>query len=385
MLGYKTYRARTLTEALTKMKLDLGPNAILLDQKEVKPKGIFALFKDPQIEVHGAISDKPNTSSYSRLFNVSKSQDSTQLRQKSNSDSNSSLIQKELAEIKEQLANLTMGKIKTDKDKSQKEYENLTLNRFREIMKENDIGDDIIGKILEAIEKEIDVSLIDDDRVIKEKIKRKMMDLVDTTGAINIEGKQARVFVLVGPTGMGKTTSLVKIAANYKLKQQKEIEIISLDNYRIGASEQLKAYADIMQSPFKKVANKKELRDAVKKSKANLILIDTAGRSPQDDMSISMLDDYIKELNLHYVDIFLVMSANIKNRDMLEISKKYSQINYKYLLFTKIDETLSTGALFDAAYRIKKPISFITFGQDVPKDIDIASPENIIKFALQEF
>ncbi len=98
-----------------------------------------------------------------------------------------------------------------------------------------------------------------------------------------------------------------------------------------------------------------------------------------------MLRNYIKELNFQNIDIFLVISANVKKKDILEISNKYSKTNYKYLLYTKLDETLSTGAIIDATYRIKKPISFVTFGQDVPKHIDVATPEYIVNYALTEF
>jgi len=372
MLGYKTYRGKDLAEAITKMKLDLGVNAIILHKREIRPKGIFALFRRPEIEIVGAVSDRA-----SKKPNIV-------LTEKTSLNVNP-LIQKELEDIKKQIEKLAGKKSNLSEEIVSENEKFRGFQRFVNIMRENDIGDDIIEKIVESIEKEINVTIIDDERVIKEKIKRRLMDLIDTTGPIEVEGKKPMVFMLIGPTGMGKTTTLVKIAANYRLKKNKEIEIISIDNYRIGASEQLKAYADIMQIPFKKVSNKSELKIIVKKSKADLILIDTAGRSPQDDMSISMLRDYIKELNLHYIDIFLVISANVKKKDILEISNKYSKTNYKYLLYTKLDETLSTGAIIDATYRIKKPISFVTFGQDVPKHIDVATPEYIVNYALTEF
>lgn len=382
MMGYRTYRGKDIAEAMAKMKLDLGTDAIILHKREIKPKGIFALFKKPEIEIIGAVSER-GAIRRNPLF-ASSTHKEMVMPEKHKVDI-SALIQKELSEIKKQIEKLTgkKGEISTEIRTDEEKFKG--FRKFVNIMRENDIGDDIIEKIVESIEKEIDVTIIDDERVIKEKIKHRLMDLIDTTGPIELTGKNPKVFMLVGPTGMGKTTTLVKIAANYRLKKNKEIEIISIDNYRIGAFEQLKAYAEIMQIPFRKVTSKSELKSIVKKSNADLILIDTAGRSPQDDMSISMLRDYIKELNLHYVDIFLVVSANVKKKDIVEISKKYSKTNYKYLLYTKLDETLSTGAIIDATYRIKRPISFITFGQDVPKHIDIATPEYIVNSALVEF
>ncbi len=266
MLGYKTYRGKDLAEAITKMKLDLGVNAIILHKREIRPKGIFALFRRPEIEIVGAVSDRA-----SKKPNIV-------LTEKTSLNVNP-LIQKELEDIKKQIEKLAGKKSNLSEEIVSENEKFRGFQRFVNIMRENDIGDDIIEKIVESIEKEINVTIIDDERVIKEKIKRRLMDLIDTTGPIEVEGKKPMVFMLIGPTGMGKTTTLVKIAANYRLKKNKEIEIISIDNYRIGASEQLKAYADIMQIPFKKVSNKSELKIIVKKSKADLILIDTAGRS----------------------------------------------------------------------------------------------------------
>jgi len=370
MLDYKTFRGKNFAEALMKMKMELGSNGIILNQREVKPGGIWGFFKKPEIEIVAVRSNKPN--SYSSLIQHSSKKESENFEL-------ANVLQKELSEIKSKLELLLDEKREIVKPE-------VKFNRYQHYinhLKEHDIGDDIIEKIFESIEKEGNINFENDERIIKEKIRRRIIDLIETTGPIKLD-KQGRVFMFVGPTGMGKTTTLVKIGANYRLKNNKNIEIITLDNYRIGASQQLKAYCEIMQSPYRKVSDKKELKAIVKKSQADLILIDTAGRSHYDDMSISTLTSFIKELNMHNLDVFLVVSANTKKRDILEISEKYSKTNYKYLIYTKLDETASTGAIIDATYRIKKPISFITFGQDVPKHIDIATPEYIVKYIMKE-
>ncbi|MBN1899290.1 MAG: hypothetical protein JW827_10970 [Spirochaetes bacterium] len=379
MLGYKTYKGKTLAEAVAKMKMELGTNAMMLHHREIRSKGIMGFFRPPEFEVVGMVSDKSSIKN-NILF---KSLNNGSLKDVPKEDPGT-LLQRELEDIKKQIKILTENK-KGITVKSGEDSEKFKgFQRFVNIMRDNDIGDDLIESIMESIEKEIDVTIIDDERVIKEKIKQKLTDLFDTTGPIEINGKTPRIFMLIGPTGMGKTTSLVKIAANYRLKKNKQVEIISIDNYRIGASEQLKAYSEIMQVSFVKAGSKAELKTIIKKSKSDLILIDTAGRSPQDDISISMLRDYIKELSMHKPDIFLVISANVKKRDIIEIMNKYLKTNYKYLLYTKLDETLSTGAILDSTHRIKKPISFITTGQDVPKHIDIATHDYIVKNALME-
>jgi len=210
------------------------------------------------------------------------------------------------------------------------------------------------------------------------------MDIIDVIDPIKTKNKLPRIFMFVGPTGVGKTTSLVKLAANYKLKEEKDVEIYSLDNYRIAATEQLRSYCDIMQISFKKFDNKSDFKNTIKKSKAQIILIDTAGRSPKDEIAISAIKDYIKSINFHNIEVFLVVSAGTKKSDLLNINEKYSKLNYKYLLFTKLDETVKLGSIINTLYHLKKPLSYVAFGQDVPKHISIANPEIIVESVLKE-
>lgn len=371
MLMYNTFVGKDLQEAMGKMRRELGPDAMMLKQRIINTKGIIGLFKKPMVEVVGFKSDKALKAS------VRKPQKSIEP-----SDDN---IQKELFDIKKQLSALMN---KGDVELKQKTFavteEDKILLKYTKILKENELDEELVDKLMEGIKKEIESKNIEDENIIEEKIRLRLMDIIEVADPIKSKGKSPKIFMFVGPTGVGKTTSLVKLAANYKLKEEKEVEIYSLDNYRIAATEQLRSYCDIMAIPFKKFENKIDFKNIIKKSKAEVILIDTAGRSPKDEMAISAIKDYIKSINFHSIDVFLVVSAGTKKSDLNHISEKYSMLNYKYLLFTKLDETIRLGSVIDSLYHLKKPLSYVAFGQDVPKHISLANPEVLIESIFKE-
>ncbi len=368
MTEYKTYYGKNFNEAYARVRLDLGLDAKIVKQEEVIKGGFLGIGGKPMVKL---VASKPSNNNYimvKKKPNIEKLENDKDIK-----------LERELKEIKETLSLLmhgNKGEVKTKEANT----ENKLIAKYRKMLRKNDFSDDVIDNILDNIEKEV----IDDEKVIKDRIKEHLKNLINVKKNFNVDGNTPNVIFLVGPTGVGKTTTLVKLAANYTIKEKKSIEIFTIDNYRVGAVEQLKLYASIMQSTFQKVDDKTELKNLIKNSKADVILIDTAGRSPKDDIAISQLRDFIKSLSIFKVNVFLVISAATKKNDMLSTAEKYSITNFNYLIYTKLDETESTGALIDASYRIKKPISFVTFGQDVPKHIGVVDPELLVDLAIKE-
>jgi flagellar biosynthesis protein FlhF len=288
-------------------------------------------------------------------------------------------LQKELEDIKKILAGLTKKEtVSGGTDDAPLCEDDQYWNKYAKILKNSYLSDEFIDKIIEVVKKEVDITTIEDESVIIEKLKARLKETIEIVDPLKSKNKSPRIFMFVGPTGVGKTTSLVKLAANYRLKEDREIEIYSLDNYRIAATEQLKTYSDIMQIPFRKFDNKTDFKNTIKKSKADIILLDTAGRSPKDEMSISALKDILKAISFYNIEVFLVISASTKKEDILDISEKYSRLNYKYLLLTKLDETTTPGSIIDSLFYLKKPLTYVSFGQDVPKHISLASAELLV-------
>ena len=202
-------------------------------------------------------------------------------------------------------------------------------------------------------------------------------EILVTTG--QFKGKVA----LVGPTGVGKTTTIAKLAGRLALVEKKKVGLITIDTYRIGAIEQLKTYAEIMNIPFKVVITIKEMEEAIESmSDCDVILIDTTGRSSKNTMQISELRAFIEKADPDFVN--LVVSATTKNKDIKNILNGYSDLGYDSIIITKLDETTVYGSIYNIAKRSNKPISFVTVGQNVPDDIKIPEKEELARFILGE-
>ena len=199
---------------------------------------------------------------------------------------------------------------------------------------------------------------------------------VDTTGAIG--GK--KVF-FAGPTGVGKTTTIAKIAATQSLWENRRVVLMTADTYRIAAVEQLRTYAKILGVPIEIIADPKDIPGLVKKHKeADLILMDTAGRSHYDENRI----DELRALHESFAPdaVHLVMAANIKYRDMLNVIERMGVVPISALLFTKLDETSNFGTILNVMRDFNLPISFFTVGQNVPNDIEVARGDRFIDMLL---
>ena len=189
--------------------------------------------------------------------------------------------------------------------------------------------------------------------------------------------------VLVGPTGVGKTTTIAKLAGKLALMDKKKVGLITIDTYRIGAVEQLKTYAEIMNIPFRVVITIKEMEEAINSmTDLDVVLIDTTGRSSKNNMQISELRAFVQKANPDHT--LMVMSSTTKNKDVKMILKGYEQIEYEKLIITKLDETSSYGIIHTILKESNKPVAFLTTGQNVPNDIRVPSKDEIIKLIMGE-
>jgi flagellar biosynthesis protein FlhF len=197
-----------------------------------------------------------------------------------------------------------------------------------------------------------------------------------------INGDQ-QIMALIGPTGVGKTTTIAKLAANFNLFEGKKVGLITIDTYRIAAVEHLKTYGDIINLPVEVVYTPSDINQAIQNLRdCNLILIDTAGRSPHNQVMMDELKKFLAHSKIGL--ILLVVSATTKYQDMVSIATNFSRIAYTHLVFTKLDETESLGPVVSLAWKIRRPISYLTTGQNVPDDIEVAKPEKLISQLLKK-
>ena len=190
-----------------------------------------------------------------------------------------------------------------------------------------------------------------------------------------------RIVSLIGPPGCGKTTTLVKLAVNYGLAARRPVLLLSIDNYRIAAAEQLRSYAAILGVGFQLVETVPSLAQAIEEHhRKELILIDTPGLSLADTPEYARLSQFLS--TREDIDTHLVVSSSMKSADLSRVIDSFEPFGAQRLLFTRLDETGSFGPIFNEAVRTGKPLSFFSNGQRIPEDLEAASKNRLVELLL---
>lgn len=212
-------------------------------------------------------------------------------------------------------------------------------------------------------------------------LRRVIADFIPVAPPIQLEPGKMRVAALVGPTGVGKTTTLAKLASYAQLHLKQKVALLTLDTYRMGAVDQLQQYAQILQVPLHVALTVEDLRSALRfyKDRA-LVLIDTPGHSPKDTETLGQLRGLLDELP--EVETHLVLSATTKPRDLTEIAARFEPLRPTRLLFTKLDETSTFGPILSTLARVKKPLSYLGTGQEVPEALELATSRRVADLIL---
>jgi flagellar biosynthesis protein FlhF len=209
-------------------------------------------------------------------------------------------------------------------------------------------------------------------------LRRKMMEAVEVTGP---DPGGAKIWSFVGPTGVGKTTTLAKLATHFRLRLNQKITLVTIDTYRIGAIDQLRTYARILRLPLEIAAGAGEFREILERSREqDLVLVDTAGRNPYSQEQLEELKDILTADPR--VENHLVLSATTKEPDLAQTVERFSLLPIRSYIFTKLDETEEYAALFNQLLRFKRPLSYLTNGQKVPEDIELATKGRVASLVL---
>ncbi|MBQ3061958.1 MAG: flagellar biosynthesis protein FlhF [Lachnospiraceae bacterium] len=409
-MNIKKYQAETEEEAILQARDDLGKDAIVMNIKKIKPKGIYKLFKKTVVEVTAAVDDE-KIYSHTGVRQPRKMQDNLY----ANSDSmkkegiypeeEKSAIEEKLDSLQNMLkqqmqSNMDINPPKTSKNVRteevvKKEGEDVEktedvvkndkktqcLNLIKEKMKDNDVTSEYVEQILGEVDKTIKADASVDN--ILTTIYQKIVLKLGQTKLIENNPDNVKYVFFMGPTGVGKTTSIAKIASEFKLVKKKNICLVTSDTYRIAAVEQLKTYANILNVPLEVVYNASELKEIKERlDEFDLVLIDTAGRShknkAQGDDLRELVDAIPKDERCEY----LVLSVTTKYNDLKQIAKAYSDYEDYRLIFTKLDETSTLGNILNIKLLTNASLSYSSWGQDVPNDFGRIDTQSIAKQLL---
>ena len=250
-----------------------------------------------------------------------------------------------------------------------------------DIFEKNEFDQEMTYTIMKKTIKQLPISLKSNPNKINDFFKLILRRVIPIKHEVPLRPQQRKIIMMVGPTGVGKTTTISKLAARYayKLGQNYKVGIVTLDSFRVGAVEQLQAYTNIMRLPLEVVKKPDDLAEALLRLKdCNYIFIDTAGSSQYDIDKIELINDYQKKVEELPIEKILVLPANVKHSDLLEIYKNYSILDIDYLTFTKLDETRGFGNLISFAHKTKKSITYFSIGQNVPDDLIVSDATYLI-------
>ncbi|MBU5677434.1 flagellar biosynthesis protein FlhF [Alkaliphilus sp. MSJ-5] len=364
-------------DVITKVKSELGSNAVILHQRKVKPKGIFGFLKKSVVEVVAAIEENEIATTMTNITNMAKAQE-INLRERATLKSKDKELQMEINDIKSMLGTVVNQMQSINLSKATDDLNSKKNSYIYNVLRENEIDEELINELLNNCDIDInDLELKD-----KETIKKILAQIIPTTINNNIDFN-SKVIFFVGPTGVGKTTTIAKIAANYNLEKGLNVGLISADTYRIAAVEQLKVYSDILNIPLEVIYSPKEIHTALERlSNSDIIMIDTAGRSHKNSEHVDELALLLNEVKNK--SVYLVISSTTKNSDLKDILKTYSFIEDYKIIFTKLDEVSTYGPILNIAMREPEYISYVTTGQSVPDDIEVVTSNKILDMLLKE-
>jgi len=247
---------------------------------------------------------------------------------------------------------------------------------------ELEFSEEAARELVETVRSETAGGQQDDPVLLKAHVARLLEQHIQTAGPVALSSGRCRLAALVGPTGVGKTTTIAKLAANYRLREKRRVGLITVDTYRIAAVEQLRTYADIIDLPMQVVSTPREMRRAVREmSDLDLVLIDTAGRSPRDEIKLQELRAFLQEAQAD--EVHLVLSSVASQRVLLQTAQRFAVVGTTALILTKLDEASALGHILPVLRSSGLRLSYLTNGQNVPDDIETADSARLARMILE--
>lgn len=359
----KKYVVRDIKEAFEKIRAELGKDAVILSTRKVKKGGFLGIGAKVFIEVTAAVEEKklPQAEEKGQIYKLQEILSKSKQPQQS----------EDITELKKMMLELK-SMIST-----QRTNEPVWVENFRRALNKQDMDEEIVEKLIEYAK--VKYTQLDFTSENTRLIISEMLLPFINTNVPELKGK----ILFVGPTGVGKTTTLAKLAAKLKINDHRRVAIITLDTYRIAAVDQLKTYAMLLDVPIRVAYTPKEAKLEMEAlSDFDTILIDSAGRSQKNELHMTEIRAMAEVVQPDLC--FLVLGMQYRKEDVREIVQKFSVVNPTHVILSKLDETSSYGHFVNVPNFLKVPIAFITNGQRVPDDIFEANSRELALLLAKE-
>ena len=377
----KSYIAKEMPEAIERIRKELGPDAIILSNRQIRGKGFAGILGKKLIEVTVAYEPAPGRSiiperNADRTPALVSPAEKKPVPDPQADNGRMDQLYDQLAQIKGAVQSISEKKVTPERKSAGKftpEAEEM-LNRLIEREVHSAIAKKIVNQMQEIITR-----FDDDPKKVAESL---VLDMLGEPASIKLKKYRMNILMLLGPTGVGKTTTIVKLAGMYALDQGLKVGFINTDTYRVAAQEQLRTYADIMGVPICTIYSPDQMENALLTLQdRDVVLIDTAGKCATDKKYREEIETYIKQSGAD--DILLAVSASMSYGACRELISNYSFLKSYKLIITKMDEVSAWGSVLNIATLSKGPIAFVTTGQNVPYDIAAPDAKKVAKNVLE--
>ncbi|MCR4679972.1 MAG: flagellar biosynthesis protein FlhF [Lachnospiraceae bacterium] len=401
----KKFQAKTENEAVEAAKKELGNNVVVMNVRNTKKKGLFSFLRPQLVEITVAVEDdserkEPVKSADARSITEALGKIAPIVERSEKEKETSGIIYDEKPPKTDKVIEARLNSIENlieeklvkpeepvhKEEPSDKKEEDTELKKFFDLllstMLDNEVEREYASSIIDETAKvtkpgtPIDVALAG--------IYQKMILKFGKASVISPAENGPKTVFFVGPTGVGKTTTIAKIASKFSVELKKKVALLTADTYRIAAAEQLRTYANILEVPFRIIYTIEEMESALRDFKNfDYVFVDTAGHSHQNEEQKNVMGSFIHSVDgIVEKEVYLVVSATTKYRDLMSIADAYSTITDYKLIFTKLDETTALGNLLNLKLYTGADLSYITCGQNVPDDIEDFNAQSTVKNLL---
>ncbi len=348
----KKYTGKTVQDAIFQVKADMGSDAIILDTRKLKRGGFFGLFQSEFVEVLAGLEDK-----------------------RSNFADKDTLA--EIGNLKKMITDLKYDSI----NNSFAQHLPEKLLQLFEYLQKQGINNTLCKEIIFALENNKKYSESAD---VGSILTHYLQNFIGEAAPIEVDSSP-KVISFIGPTGVGKTTTIAKIAAEFAINKNKKVGLITTDTYRVAAVQQIETYSKLVDLPLKVIYSADNLRKVIDSEFKyfDLILIDTAGSSWRDQIQLGRIKSFIDKNLID--EVHLLLSVNTKATDLIAAVKHFLRLEPDKVLLTKLDATSTYGDVINLRKEFNLPYSYITYGQDVPEDIGVAEPKILVDYIMGDF